>query len=104
MDIHSGFLSVCASNAVFQNSPIKIKEYVFAATTTTTEIPITETEAQDPFIVYGFMHSANYAYNVSFPWNTEVTAFINRAAQILNVTITTSNYYGQAHVFVGHYE
>lgn len=92
------------SNAVFQNSPIKIKEYVFAATTTTTEIQITETEAQDPFIVYGFVHSTNYSYNVSLPWNTEVTAFINRGSQILSLTITTSNYYGQAHVFVGHYE
>lgn len=102
--VANGDMRPVTSNAVFQNSPIKIKEYVFAATTTTTEIQITETEAQDPFIVYGFVHSTNYPYNVSLPWNTEVTAFINRASQILSITITTSNYYGQAHIFVGHYE
>ena len=100
-EVTDGDMHAVTSNAVAKkfaaNAPIRIKEYVATATSASTLIDVAEDDAA---IIFGYVHSANFPYNVPLPWNTEVTAFVNRQEKQINLKITTSNYYGEAHLFI----
>jgi len=93
-----GDMRPVTSNAVFEHAPIRIKEYVFTAEQASTLCNITE---DNGFIAFGYVKSSRFPYNVSIPWNTEVTAFVNTSSKQINLNITTQNYYGTAHIFIG---
>ena len=99
--VTDGDMHAVTSNAVAamfaSHAPVRIKEYVVENAGAQNLVDISEDNAA---LIFGYVHSTSYPYNVPIPWNTEVTAFVQRSDKQINLNITNANYYGEAHLFI----
>ena len=99
--VTDGDMHAVTSNAVAamfaSHAPVRIKEYVVENAGAQNLVDISEDNAA---LIFGYVHSTSYPYNVPIPWNTEVTAFVQHSDKQINLNITNANYYGEAHLFI----